>query len=341
MKNILKITFVIIGTLIGAGFASGQEIYIFFFSHGVNGLIGTVISSILMGFIIYKTLKIINKYDVKNYKEFLDVIVKSKSNRKYFNIKFIFNLIINMFIIITFFIMIAGFGAYFQQTVGWNVFIGSAILAFLCFLVFLTNVKGLVKANEILVPISIILITIVGIINFTNIDFSNILNGIVDRNTSNWLLNSIIYTSYNSILLIPTLITIRNYIKNKKQIRCIAYISTFVMLALSIMLFFILTNVDVDISTLEMPVVYAVSNFFGILKYIYGVVIVASIFTTSIALGMSFLNNFTKKNYKQVAVIMCITSVIISKFGFSNLVNLLYPIFGYLGIAQIITMIAK
>ena len=33
MKNILKVVFVVIGTLIGAGFASGQEIYIFFYQY--------------------------------------------------------------------------------------------------------------------------------------------------------------------------------------------------------------------------------------------------------------------------------------------------------------------
>ena len=31
MKNVLKVVFVIIGTLIGAGFASGQEVYFLFF----------------------------------------------------------------------------------------------------------------------------------------------------------------------------------------------------------------------------------------------------------------------------------------------------------------------
>ena len=34
MKNVLKIVFVIIGTTIGAGFASGQEIYLFFNKYG-------------------------------------------------------------------------------------------------------------------------------------------------------------------------------------------------------------------------------------------------------------------------------------------------------------------
>ena len=43
--EILKVVFVIIGTLIGAGFASGQEIYAFFFSFGIKGLAGILISS--------------------------------------------------------------------------------------------------------------------------------------------------------------------------------------------------------------------------------------------------------------------------------------------------------
>ena len=36
VKNIYKTSFVIIGTIIGAGFASGQEIYTFFNKYGVK-----------------------------------------------------------------------------------------------------------------------------------------------------------------------------------------------------------------------------------------------------------------------------------------------------------------
>ena len=74
MKNILKVVFVIIGTLIGAGFASGQEMYVFFFSYGMEGLIGIIISSLLMGLIIYKTLGILDKYEIRTYKDFLDIL---------------------------------------------------------------------------------------------------------------------------------------------------------------------------------------------------------------------------------------------------------------------------
>ena len=108
LKRILKGLFVIIGTLIGAGFASGQEIYIFFYKYGTNGIIGIAISSLLIGIIVYKVLEISRKKQIKNYKEFLGILVKNENQLN------IFNTVINIFILITFYIMIAGFGAYFD-----------------------------------------------------------------------------------------------------------------------------------------------------------------------------------------------------------------------------------
>ena len=130
MKKILKAVFVIIGTLIGAGFASGQEIYIFFYQYGVNGILGIIISSLLLGFVTYKVLCICQENELANYKSFLKRIIKKE---KYLEI---FNTIMNIFIIITFYIMIAGFGAYFEQQLGIYSLVGSIILALICYFVF-------------------------------------------------------------------------------------------------------------------------------------------------------------------------------------------------------------
>lgn len=337
MKNILKVVFVIIGTLIGAGFASGQEMYVFFFSYGMQGLIGIIISSILMGIIIYQTLKLLDKYEIRTYKDFLDILITSKKGRKTNLIENIINLIVNIFIVITFFIMVAGFGAYFEQEFGINSLIGSSILAILSFAIFLTSVKGVVKANELLVPILIIFLVIIGLINLKSINLSELGDYIIRTNESSFILSAIVYCSYNSILLIPVLITLKELLKSKKQISLISIISTLIIILLSVIVYLILVRVDVDITKLEMPAVYVVSNIFTILKYIYGFIILGSIFTTSISLGTSFLQNISKnrKSYTQFAIIMCITSVIISKIGFSNLINFLYPVFGYLGLIQI------
>ena len=153
--DILKVVFVIIGTLIGAGFASGQEVNTFFFSFGVKGLIGIILSSTIIGIIIYKTFKIIYKNNINNYKEFLNCLLK---NEKINNIT---NSIINIFILVSFYVMIAGFGAYLQQELNLNSIIGSSILAILCLVLFKTNVNGLVKVNELLIPILIIIVILI------------------------------------------------------------------------------------------------------------------------------------------------------------------------------------
>lgn len=335
MKNVLKVVFVIIGTLIGAGFASGQEVYLFFFSYGMKGLIGILISSIIIGVVIYSTFNILNKYKINTYKDFLNILIPKNTK-----LKIIANFIINIFILITFFIMIAGFGAYFEQEIGINRLVGSLILAIITFIVFMTSIKGVVKVNELIVPILIGFIFIIGIISIKDIHILNLENYVIRTNYTNFALSAVLYSSYNSILLIPVLITLNNYVKNKKQIFYISFISAIVTILLSVIIFLLLVRVDVDISKLEMPVVYVVSNMFKMLRYIYGVIILGSIFTTAISLGVSFLQNTAKnkKGYTQIAIIMCITSVIISKFGFSNLVSLLYPIFGYLGLIQILRL---
>lgn len=336
MKNILKVVFVIIGTMIGAGFASGQEMYLFFFSYGIEGLIGLLIASLVIGVVIYQTFQIVNKYGTDTYKEFLAILIRGNGK-----IKIIINTIINIFILITFFIMIAGFGAYFEQELGINSLIGSSILSLIVFGIFMTSVKGVVKANELLVPILIGFLVVIGFINLKDISLLELGNYIIRSNDSNFILSAVLYSSYNSILLIPVLLTLKNYIKDRKQILKIAIISTLIILILSIIVFLLLVRVDVDITQLEMPAVYVVSNMFKILRYIYGFIILGSIFTTAISLGTSFLQNVTKskRSYTQIAAIMCITSVLISKIGFSNLVSLLYPIFGYLGLAQILKLI--
>ena len=247
MSNILRVVFVIIGTLIGAGFASGQEVYLFFYSYGIKGIIGIFISSIMMGIIIYKTLMLVKGNDINNYKDLLKLLIKKEEKKNFFNIKNIINIIINMFILITFFIMIAGFGAYFEQEIGINSLIGSSVLAILCFIVFRTNQKGVVKVSEILVPILIVFITIISILNLKDFDINNIKNYFINNKSYNFLLSSILYCSYNSILLIPVLITLKNYINNRRKVISISVISTIIIVLLSISLFFILTKVDIDI----------------------------------------------------------------------------------------------
>ena len=67
MNNFIKMFSIIIGTFIGAGFASGKEIYIFFVQYGIYGFFGLIFSNIISGFILYKTLNLIYENNINIY----------------------------------------------------------------------------------------------------------------------------------------------------------------------------------------------------------------------------------------------------------------------------------
>ena len=72
--------------------------------------------------------------------------------------------------------MIAGFGAYFQQSIGINSLIGSIIISIILYIVFRIGTDGFVKVNEFITPMLIIFMLIIGILNLKDINFINIIN---------------------------------------------------------------------------------------------------------------------------------------------------------------------
>ena len=78
MKEVIVLTLFIIGALIGAGFASGQEMYSFFYAYGIYGIIGMIVSCSLMSIVIFKCLKLIYDKNINSYDEFLEIYIKNK-----------------------------------------------------------------------------------------------------------------------------------------------------------------------------------------------------------------------------------------------------------------------
>lgn len=334
MLNCFKASFVIIGTIIGAGFASGQEIFSFFNVYGKNGLFGIIISNLLMGIIIYKTFKIVFSKNINNYNDFIENIIPKKI-RKYKILKQTILNIINIFLLITFYIMAAGFASYLLQEFKIPKIIGGAVLAILCILTLLNNINGVIKINTYLIPFLIVLVVFFGI----NQNGLKVMTPVITGN--GWFISSILYASYNSIVLIPILVSLKNLVQNKSKAAIVSFIVVTILLTLAIIIYSLISLFFYEIKTVEIPLVYIANFVNSYFKYIYGIAIMVAIFTSAISAGYSFLKNISSNNtkYKYLVFAICITSVLFSQFSFSNLVSLLYPIFGYLGIAQIIFII--
>jgi uncharacterized membrane protein YkvI len=297
------------------------------------GIIGILFSGTILGILTSKVLKIIGKeQEVNTYNEFLFYIFNNKNSK----LVVILNYIINTFLLITFYIMVSGFTAYFKQEYNIPNYMTGIILAILCYVALNNNIDEVVKISAILVPVIILFI-----ISFGLFDISNGINQVLEMNfiANNFIRgmwNSIIYSSYNSIILIPVLVTLKKYV-NKKNFYSIGVITSLVVIVLSLFIYIILLKSNIDIIEFDLPIIYIVKQYGSVFKYLYGVVIVISIFTSIISAGYSFLKNSikNKKKYSKLLKVMCISSIFITNIGFSNLVNTLYPIFGILGIVQI------
>ena len=229
--------------------------------------------------------------------------------------------------------MVAGFSAYFYQEFNIPKIITSIIIVILCYITFMRNIEGIAKVNAIIIPILILIVLALGIKASTgniirNMDMDNIFPSF------NWILKSIEYASYNSILLIPILISLKKYSNNNEK--KISIISSGIFCVLSLIIYLLMFKIN-DINNIELPLVYIAGQYGSIFKITYSLVIVFAIYTTMISAGYGFLNNTTKNksNYKKMALFICLSAIFISYFSFSELVNLAYPIFGVLGFFQI------
>lgn len=284
----------------------------------------------LISLIIYKTCKIIQKYNIADYEELLNYTIPKKNKLIVETIKNI----INIFLIISFFIMCSAFSTYCNETYGINKLIGGSIIATLSYIVLKNDVKAIIKTNEILMPIIIIFIIVMGVIQIKELNLQNSYN--IGYNAT---IKGILYANYNSIVLIPMLITLNKQIKTKRQIKAISILSFVIMLILSMLIFKMQENID--IRNVEMPMLAIAQKIPGNFLDFYGVMIGIAIFTSAISAGYSLICNIStkKEQAKIIALMLVLISIPISMISFSNLVNLLYPIFGILGTLQIIFLL--
>ncbi|MBQ6992023.1 MAG: hypothetical protein IJN50_03820 [Clostridia bacterium] len=301
--------------------------------HGAKGLIGLLISMTLIGLVCYKTFAFILKEDINSYNEML---FKITGNRRLLSVPL--NLIVQIFLLATFYIMVAGFSAYFYQELNVTRIIGGVVIAVLSLLTFYKGINGIVKVNLYLIPILILLTMFLGFKNN-----NNLINVQITGNSARWtwIKDSILYASYNSIVLIPIIIGLKDYIKNKKENMIASTLVAFTMCVIGTVLYLILNKFKNEIGNIEIPTVFIASKIGIVYKYLYGITILIGIFTSAVSAGYSFLINCTKnkRDYKFISILICIVAIIFSDFSFSNLIDLIYPIFGYLGFIQLIFLL--
>ena len=330
MKNVLKLTFLYIGLVIGAGFASGREILEFFNLKNREDFTGIILAAALFSFVVYIILLKSKHYNTTDFYEFTDLV---SGKLGYYIKKFMF-----LYMFAGFFVMLSAGGTLCSFTLGVEKKFGIIFMTVLCLMVLVFDSKGIVVLNAVLVPVmitGIVYICIASVLFDTVTTFSGF-----DTIKNNFLASAVCYVSYNTINAGAVIVPCSSNM-SEKEIKISALLSGGILGAL-IFLVWLTQNLHFEeIYTSEFPMldIAAIQGEFQ--KTIYSVVLFMSICTTAASCGYGVLSAFklNRKSEKITAVlILCLLAAPLAYLEFSALVAKVYSMFGYVGLVWIVIL---
>lgn len=301
MIIIIKSSFVVISAIIGAAFASGKEIQIFFdIKYTVISIVFNSIMFVLLPYLLY--LKLI-KYDINDYKSFVSLNFKKCSR------------------IVLFISLMLSFSTYVAMVNAAKVMIpfGNIILTLAVILTLLKDLKGIETISFVATPIMII-----GILA----------NSLLSVNCSMFNeLKSYTYSAYNILSAFPLMCCMKNMIKNKKNALKSSLISG---LVLSLLMVFIHLSVRDIVSPMPM---LKLSKENGIYSF-YVFIMFSAIFTTAVSSGKGFYES-AGIDRRLSCFILAICGIIFSLADFEWLIKTITTVFGFAGLIIVLYSIFK
>lgn len=334
INTIFQIAAVFIGTIVGAGLASGQEITQFFTIFGYKSFLGLVVCMLMYICISCIIIDLSIKYRLNSYKELITLVSSG------FWGTFI-NIVISFFMISGASIILAGSGALIHQYFGISKWIGILIMLTAAIITLLRDTKGLIEINAFIVPSLLIVITGIFILymhfSADTITINNILNLPYAKNY--WLLSSVIYASFNILSFSGVIVPFSREMPNKKLLCIGVILGALGLTILSFMLNFMLLFNTPYIFKYDIPLLYIAHRFGRFIQFALLLIIWLEMFSTEVSniysIGKTIEKTFNIK-YNKAVILILMVAIPISQIGFKQLINYLYPAFGIISLIFII-----
>ncbi|MHB1393685.1 MAG: YkvI family membrane protein [Clostridia bacterium] len=326
-KLSLQIGAVYIGTVVGAGFASGQEIMQFFTCFGRIGMLTLILSGVLFYIIADSVMRAATRYNTYNYK---DIIYHTAGEK----VGFVFDILVTAFLFIGTSIMFAGSGALFQESLGISRAWGIVLMALLTLIVILQALTGILKVNSIIVPLLFSVIVAVLAATIMSSDMGSISSKLSENYRGSFikpLVFFLFYCCYNTFLSLGVLTAIPERIKNPSELKMGVFLGALGLMLLSLMLNISLTLKSPQVFEYSIPMSYITSGFGKIIKNTVTICIWCEIFSTAVSNAFSIAKRLSGDRHMSYMLTCCITVLCclpLSFLEFKGLISFFYPVFG-------------
>ncbi|MDQ0209127.1 YkvI family membrane protein [Alkalicoccobacillus murimartini] len=325
--NGLKWMFLIVGTLIGAGYASGRELWQFF---GAESNVAIFLFTALFTISCFVIMNLAFTQKTTQYVPLLTTLVGPKLARAY-------DWIILSYLFSTTTIMLAGAGATLEV---YNIpfWLGMTGTAAMVVLLFLKDTQGMTTINAYLIPVLILSLVSILLVFQYSLGFTFSLDL---SHQQNWP-SAITFTSLNILPVVAVVSAIGNQMKHKGEIWIAAIGSGVLMGSISYLYNESLLQIAGEIMFYEIPLFVILKQYPSIMVIAMSVLLWLAIYTTAGAgiFGLiSRLRGYLRGESWLIAMFLLAIMAPLTTFGFSSMIAVLYPLYGAVNLYILVCII--
>lgn len=339
LRKSISIALAFVGLLVGAGFATGQEVIQYFISFGWIGIIGAVISGIVMSVAGAAILQLGSYFLADEHNKVFRNIAHPVMS------KFL-DVAVTVTLFCVGFVMLAGAGSNIEQQFGIPAWTGAAAMLVLVLITGMFDVDKVSSIISTITPAIIIAVVIAFIYSLVNIpaDFAVPESLAVQQESpvQPWWLSALNYNGLALLLGVSMSLVIGGNHANPKSAGRgglwggILY--TVLLLMAAVTLYFNMEAVAGE----PVPMLALFQHMHPVLAFIMVWIIFAMIYNTCIgmfyALGRRLTANRPDK-FRPVFIIVTVAGFGISFFGFETLMTYVYPAIGYAGMLMVAVLV--
>ena len=339
MWKILKIASAFIGIIVGAGFASGQEVLQYFTSFGHWGTAAAIVATALFAYLGMMLTMLGSRTAALSHK----TVVYQISGRH-------IGVIVDYILIFTLFgvgvVMIAGAGSTLNQQFGLPPFVGSLIMTLLMGTTLMMRVQKVVGIIGSITPFLVLALALICIYSLTTMDrtFAELapMAEAVPSTLPHWLVSAVNYVSFNIAVGAAMSLVMGGAEKDETIAKWGGFLGGLgIGILIMISHLAIFSQIDV-VANFDLPLLKIIDGISPILAVAMSLVLFGMIFSTGASMFYAFVARFvemhTPTGYR-FSILTLVIGFIASFAGFTKLVAFFYPLIGYLGLFLVFALI--
>ena len=328
-----------VGLLVGAGFATGQEVVQYFTSYGAGGIAGIIIAGATMALAGTVFLQLGSYYNASAHSDVFREVTHPLVSR-----------FLDVCVIFTLFsiglVMLAGAGSNLEQQFGLPTWVGAALMLGLVLVSGMLDVDKVSRVIGSITPLIIVAVVFMGVYTALNMpaDWREAvaIAGEQPSPIGHWLVGALNYSGLALILAVSMCLVIGGDHINPREAGRGGLLGG---IAYAILLFtagFILMMNSANVADTDIPMLTLVNSINPYLGLAMAIIIYLMIFNTAVgmfyALGKRLTVNRTEW-YRPVFIAVSLAGFGFSFVGFRELMASVYPILGYLGIVMVVVLV--